>query len=341
MSANVPFSRRLSDARGRGAFAITAGLFVAFALVITIAAPIALSVCIVFLFAGPHNYAEARFFLTRLPARMGRLRPFFLGSAAGIVLLTVGLPLAGRLPVWMNWSPIAASWSLAVWNTAFVLWCTWLVQMRSQQPPRREWEYAWPIGICVIGFSCMQPIVLPLLLVYLHPLMWLWVLDAEMAKSRPTWRSVYRWCVLLVLPAVALIWVVGPNSESVAAIFDVSETVQSQIRQHSGANQLTMLNSKKLIATHAFLELLHYGVWLVAVPVVSGRVFSGRFPHIPLMKRSIASRNTIRLGLLMSLGIVVLLWIGFAADYSTTRDIYFTVATFHVLAEVPFLLRLL
>jgi hypothetical protein len=37
----------------------------------------------------------------------------------------------------------------------------------------------------------------------------------------------------------------------------------------------------------------------------------------------------------------LLLWLCFAADYATTRDVYFTVAMAHVLAEVPFLLRTL
>jgi hypothetical protein len=38
---------------------------------------------------------------------------------------------------------------------------------------------------------------------------------------------------------------------------------------------------------------------------------------------------------------MLVLWGGFVADYPLTRDIYFTVAMLHVLAEVPFLLRLL
>jgi len=38
---------------------------------------------------------------------------------------------------------------------------------------------------------------------------------------------------------------------------------------------------------------------------------------------------------------MIVLWGAFLADYSTTRDIYFTVAMLHVLAEIPFLLRLL
>ena len=38
---------------------------------------------------------------------------------------------------------------------------------------------------------------------------------------------------------------------------------------------------------------------------------------------------------------VLALWAGFFLDYPLTRDIYFTVAMLHVLAEIPFLLRLL
>jgi hypothetical protein len=39
--------------------------------------------------------------------------------------------------------------------------------------------------------------------------------------------------------------------------------------------------------------------------------------------------------------LVVVLWFGFSVDYVTTRDIYFSVAIAHVLAEVPFLLKML
>ena len=39
--------------------------------------------------------------------------------------------------------------------------------------------------------------------------------------------------------------------------------------------------------------------------------------------------------------VVLLLWGCFLANYPLTRDVYFTVALLHVLAEVPFLLRIL
>src|SRR5437660_10562698 len=51
--------------------------------------PLQFSVVTVFLFAGPHNWFELRYFVMRLPARFGRSRNFFAVSCAGIAVLTV------------------------------------------------------------------------------------------------------------------------------------------------------------------------------------------------------------------------------------------------------------
>ncbi|HIE95619.1 MAG TPA: hypothetical protein EYG03_16660 [Planctomycetes bacterium] len=322
-------------------FAFVTGmvLFALAAMGLTAALPIGMSVAVVFLFAGPHNYVEARYFLTRLPARFGGLRSFFLFSAAGVVSLTIAFPLLTRIPTWFGWPASSVLWTVGVWNTGLILWGTHLVAMRAQQPPRRQWDYAWPIGIAVVGLMWLQPMVLPLLLVYLHPLMGLWVLDRELAQRRPEWHRSYR-AGLLVVPVLLLVlWTVGPSSGGGGLAVPVG--IRQQITQHAGAAWFSEFIGRRLIATHAFLELLHYGVWLVAIPLASGRVFAEGFKNIPLMKRSISFRRGIQIGLLSSVMVVGLLWLGFAADYSTTRDVYFTVATLHVLAEVPFLLRLL
>src|SRR5262245_30847943 len=58
-------------------------------------APIGFSVATVFLFAGPHNWMEGRYFLQRMPARWGALRWFFLtglAGVAGLTLLFAGMP---------------------------------------------------------------------------------------------------------------------------------------------------------------------------------------------------------------------------------------------------------
>jgi hypothetical protein len=87
--------------------------------------------------------------------------------------------------------------------------------------------------------------------------------------------------------------------------------------------------------------MLHYGVWLVAIPLVSLRTRPWRIGQVPLARRSAAWRRTLAAVLLTGGAIVLLLWAGFLANYPLTRDVYFTVAMLHVLAEAPFLLRLL
>lgn len=334
MSTNVACKRM---GRSEALFASCILLFMVTAAAVTVAAPIALSVVIVFLFAGPHNYAEARYFLTRLPARMGRLRPFFLLSFTGILTLSATFPLLGRLPGLVGWNPEASLWLTGVWNTAFIAWCTILVVMRSRHAPRRDWEFAVPVGLAITGLSWLSPTLLPFALVYAHPLMGLWIMDREVRKNAPSLQRIFRFCVSLLPVLLVLQWAFA--GAWTMELFSVSEQVQDQVLSHSFLPVLSLESGPRMVAVHAFLELLHYGVWLVAIPVVSGRVYSRDFATIPLMKTSL--RTIIRWILLVSLFAVILLWTFFLADYSTTRDIYFAVATVHVLAEIPFLLRLL
>src|SRR5207249_8312368 len=55
---------------------------------------------------------------------------------------------------------------------------------------------------------------------------------------------------------------------------------------HAGAEILPNVSTHLLVSTHVFLETLHYGVWLVAMPLVSGMVVAPwRFRSIPLVRR--------------------------------------------------------
>src|SRR5215211_4054118 len=90
--------------------------------------PIAFSIATVFLFAGPHNWLEARYILGRLPARAGKLWGFFAVSFVGIVGLTAAF---AYIPSYLG-SPSAALEAdtlYAGWNTAFLLWAAALVWM--------------------------------------------------------------------------------------------------------------------------------------------------------------------------------------------------------------------
>jgi hypothetical protein len=114
--------------------------------------------------------------------------------------------------------------------------------------------------------------------------------------------------------------------------------------------------------------MLHYGVWLVALPLIAvprsrkqeqdtrqeqEQQAAGKtgflllppapasFLRLPVARHPRGFPMLVATALGLGVFLVAVLWIGFAVDYSTTRDIYFTVAIAHVLAEAPFLLKML
>lgn len=298
--------------------------------------PIEFSIVSVFLCAGPHNWVEARYFLSRLPARWGRLRGFFLLGFAGVLTLTVGFAAMPMLLAAMDASNEAWLSSYASWNTLLALWIATLVHLRSKQNPRREWGWIWPAAFAVIALAWWSPMLWGLGLVYLHPLVALWILDREIQRNRPEVRRLYH-VVLLALPiCVALIWWRLAD----APHLDGDDLLQ-RITSHAGAEFLHGISSHCLVATHTFLEAVHYGVWLLAIPWLGRTSNLWSVPSMPLGRRSPFWTRAIQIFLLLSAAVVVMLWLCFWANYPVTRDVYFTLALVHVLAEVPFLLRAL
>lgn len=66
-----------------------------------------------------------------------------------------------------------------------------------------------------------------------------------------------------------------------------------------------------------------------------------RLREIPLVSMGENYRKFVLAVLAASVVAVAALWLGFAADYETTRDVYFAFAAAHVLAEFPFLIKML
>jgi hypothetical protein len=62
---------------------------------------------------------------------------------------------------------------------------------------------------------------------------------------------------------------------------------------------------------------------------------------VPIARHPRGFPRTIAALLVFAVVAVAGLWLGFSIDYATTRDVYFTIAIAHVLAEAPFLLRML
>ena len=301
-------------------------------------APLWFSIVTVFLFAGPHNWLEFRYFLTRMPARWGRLRTFFLVAFVGMTLLTTGFAAfffltAGGLvglDLWVRLYPL--------WATGLILWVATLTHLRSRQNPRREWGWVWPVAFVLIAVAWWVPPLWGLALVYLHPLMAFWLLDRELRRSRPQWRPAFHLCLATVPLLLGVLWWRLADSPPLP-----DDLLPRRIAEHAGADTLRDLpiSPRLLVATHTFLEMLHYGVWVLAMPLIGLRSAPWRVETVPLARRSPAWRRGVLTFLACGLAVVVVLWACFLADYATTRSVYFTVAVFHVLAEVPFLLRAL
>ncbi len=300
------------------------------------ALPIEFSLSTVFLFAGPHNWFEARYALRRLPARAGKLWGFFTVSTVGIVGLTVTY---AAVPVAI---PHIADLSIAVglyavWSSVFLLWVAMLVWMRSRTNPRFDGGWVWPVACLIAAGVWLNPLALPVALVYLHPLMALWLLDRELARSRPQWRGAYR-CVVACIPLLlGVLWWQLHDAPEPTGPTQFAIAFAPTLANHSASWFFDGVSPHFLVAAHAFLEMVHYGVWVVIIPLIGMRSRPWELKTIPAARKW--SRG-VAVVLLFGLLIVVTLWVCFGLDYATTRHVYFTVAMLHVLAEVPFLLRM-
>jgi hypothetical protein len=330
-------------------------MFVASLLVCAIASgafagllPLQVSIVTVFLFAGPHNWFELRYFITRLPVRFGRSRAFFMTAFIGVASLTVAyisLPLLYRTT---GWSYEASLTAIALWNTLLLAWLTTLVFLRSKQKPHSDWTWVTPVALALSAFTWLAPELFSLTLVYVHPLVALWFLDKHLQRNRPHWVPAYRRSLFLVPLTVGfLVWQLW-GTVSLAE----DNGLFWRITQHSGAELLPHVSSHLLVSVHLFLEMLHYLVWLLALPLLGPLVIGrkarqnlfARFwalDSLPIARHPRGFPKTVAFMLLMGLAFVLLLWVGFSIDYTTTRDVYFTVAIAHVIAEAPFLMKML
>lgn len=301
--------------------------------------PLQVSIVTLFLFAGPHNWFELRYFLMRLPVRFGKSRNFFLTAFAGLTVLTltyVSLPFVYKASLWTE-----NSWSivLATWNTLLLSWLVLLVWLRGKQKAWTSWKWAIPLGLALCSLNWLAPDFFSLAIVYIHPLIAIWFLDRHLVRTRPAWSRAYRrsLCLLPVLLGV-MIWHL---SQTLPLADD--NGLFWRITQHSGAEILPKVSSHLLVSVHLFLEMLHYAVWIVALPLL-GPIASARFWEVKTIPAARHPKGFPRLiagvMVLAVIGVGVL-WFGFSTDYTTARDIYFTVAIAHVLAEAPFLLRML
>jgi hypothetical protein len=299
--------------------------------------PLQASIITIFLFAGVHNFMEFRYFLARMPVRWGRSMMFYSVGIGGTAVLTIAY-----LAIYFlggNWLWDLVSWQVAVsfWNTAFILWVGFLFYLRGRQKPRSDWGIAIAAAMFLAGAQWFAPAYWSLSLVYLHPLIALWFLDRQLKRTRPEWLSAYRYSVATVPVFLLGLWI------ALAGTHDLPSDTNLfwRIAQHAGAGLVGGVSTHFLVASHVFLETVHYAVWILLIPLADPRAVPWRIRSIPFFERSGGFPKLTVLGLAISGLLVLVLWDGFSFDYATTRDIYFAFAIAHVLAEFPFLVKML
>ena len=299
--------------------------------------PLAASIATIFLFAGVHNFMEFRYFAARMPLRWGRSRLFYSVGIGGVVVLAaVYLTLYFASGNWL-WS--LESWAIfaASWNTAFILWVALLFYLRGRQRPKSDWAWAFPVAFLLAALAWLVPQYWSLALVYIHPFIAMWFLERQIRRTRPDWLRAYHWCLATIPVFLVALWFAfasQPNLSEDTNLF-------WRITQHAGSQILPGISSHLLVATHVFLETIHYAVWIVLIPLIDRRAMPWRLKEIPLFSNAKGFPKLVIAALVVSLVIVAALWGGFAIDYTTTRDVYFAFAIAHVMAEFPFLIKML
>lgn len=298
--------------------------------------PLQLSLLTIFLFAGIHNLMEFRYFAARMPVRWGRSRTYYSVGIGGVIVLTVAyLVLYFSSGNWL-WSGDNAAYLSLAWNTAFISWVGLLLYLRGKQK-RGDWGWALPLVLFITAAAWAAPQYWSISLVYLHPLIALWFLERQIRRTKPEWVRAYHVCLTSIPIFLVGMWIFlsgQPNLPEETRLF-------WRIAQHAGSEILPGISNHLLVATHVFLESIHYFVWILLIPLVDRRAIPWSLNEIPLFASKNGIPKIFAAFFVFSVIVVIALWLGFAADYTTTRDIYFAFAIGHVLAEFPFLIKML
>ena len=155
--------------------------------------------------------------------------------------------------------------AIAGWNSLLLVWLGLLTWLRAKQKRTSDWTWVAPVLLAIGALNWFAPFFFSLAIVYLHPLVALWFLDRHLARTRPDWLRAYRTflCLLPVLIGMMAIRL----SQSTALPDD--NGLFWRITQHSGADLLPSVSSRMLVSVHLFLEMLHYGVWVIALPLIA------------------------------------------------------------------------
>lgn len=280
---------------------------------------------------------EFRYFAARMPVRWGRSRLYYSVGIGGVIVLAAAyLTLYFTGGNWL-WGLESYTSLIASWNTAFILWVGVLFYLRGRQRPKSDWTWAFPVVFLLAALAWIVPQYWSLSLVYIHPFVAMWFLERQIRRTKPEWLRAYHWSLATIPVFLVVIWFAFGNTPNLPD----DTNLFWRITQHAGSEILPGISSHVLVATHVFLESIHYFVWILLIPLIDRRAVPWRLNEIPLFANSKGFPKLVAVALIVGLLIVAAFWGGFAVDYATTRDIYFAFAIAHVMAEFPFLIKML
>ena len=299
--------------------------------------PLQLSIVTIFLFAGVHNFMEFRYFAARMPLTWGKSRLFYSVGIGGVIVLT-----SAYLTIYYgsgNWLWSAEKWqtTVSVWNTLFILWVGMLFYIRGRQKANSDWTLAFAFAFLLAALAWLVPAYWSLSLVYLHPFIAMWFLERQIRRTKKEWLKAYHFCLASIPVFLAILWLILANQPNLPE----DTTLLWRISQHAGSEILPGISSHFLVAAHVFLETIHYTVWILLIPLVDFRAVPWKLKEIPLFANKKGFPKLVLAAMSVSVIVIFALWLGFSVDYETTRDVYFAFAIAHVLAEFPFLIKML
>lgn len=318
-------------------FALGFVAFCAFAATLIGSFPLQLSIVTIFLFAGVHNFMEFRYFAARMPLAWGKSRLFYSVGIGGVIVLT-----AAYLLIYFgsgNWLWSADGWQIAVssWNTLFILWLGTLFFIRGRQKAKSDWTLAFAVAFLLAALAWLVPAYWSLSMVYLHPFVAMWFLERQIRRTKKHWLKAYHLCLASIPIFLAILWLTLASQ----AHLPEDTTLFWRISQHAGSQILPNVSSHFLVAAHVFLETIHYTVWILLIPLVDFRAVPWKLSEIPIFANKKGFPKLVAAAIAVSVLLIFALWLGFSTDYETTRDVYFAFAMAHVLAEFPFLVKML
>ncbi|MBP8882407.1 MAG: hypothetical protein KBG77_15045 [Dermatophilaceae bacterium] len=298
------------------------------ALAIATRAPLATTVIGLICFGILHNVLELRYVLGRFG--------WVLDGQVGLLLLTLitgicATRLGGAyLGTWSR--PLEITLGYAVLAAG-----AYLGFQRAPAARYRTLEIGAIAAalVAALGLSLSFPAYHFVVLTHLHnlvPLAFLWEWSRRLVpRARRGFRAVQVGWVLAV-PALILLgavdrWVSSDAGAVGALVGDGSAVIAASA--WPGAPDVGL----RFLVVFAFLQTMHYVVWVWFLPRVAPeatRAFEGRWPRL-----------TARRIWLVGLGVAVLLGVLLLSDYGQGRTVYAGLATYHAYLEFPVLLVLL